>query len=536
MSEEQHVHHYSHHARLHQRRNRWTATKVFLLCAVIFLAGAGIIYAVWGGSEDKPESVLVGKGTIIEEVTVTGRVQPVDDIRLSFEQSGKIKSVFVNIGSRVVPGQALAELDAQELSAKLYEAEAGIESARAKLQELERGARPEELRIREADLEKAEQDLENYYADTYTVLSDAYAKADDAVRSKTDALFANDDTTNAQLTFSSSDSQAQVDAIELRILSGAELLVWKGEVNIAAPTTVREALETLLASAEKHLVVARNFLSRAYDAVGKSFGVSAALVEEYKTNIAVGRTNVNTALANVVSRKQAIAGQKITVLKYERELELLRTGSAPEQVAEQSARVKQAEAQRDLIAAQIGKMTLRSPIEGLVTKQDATPGEIVSPQAPLISIISPGSLEIETNIPEVDIGRVMVGNPVVITLDAFPGEKFDGKVSYIEPAETIIDGVVNFKVTALFLKPDERFKSGLTANMNIETVRKTNVVVVPQFAVLEKDAGTFVRKIEGTGVFETPVQTGIRSRDGNVEVISGLREGDRVENVGMKSR
>ena len=72
-------------------------------------------------------------------------------------------------------------------------------------------------------------------------------------------------------------------------------------------------------------------------------------------------------------------------------------------------------------------------------------------------------------IPETDIGKVAMGDAVSMTLDAFSGETFTGTVFYIDPAETILQGVVDYKVKVSFNKPDTRLKSGLTANLDIQT-------------------------------------------------------------------
>jgi HlyD family secretion protein len=189
----------------------------------------------------------------------------------------------------------------------------------------------------------------------------------------------------------------------------------------------------------------------------------------------------------------------------------------------------------------LDKTVLRSPIAGVITKQDAKLGQIVTvttsavANSALISIISQNRLEIETNVPEVDIGRVSTDNPVAITFDALLGETFSGKVVKIDPAETVVEGVVNYKVTILFNDGDNRVKSGLTANLSIKTASKTDVLTLPQYAIVEKDAGTFVRVPVAGGFRDDAVTLGLRSADGTVEIITGVTEGETVVNVGYKT-
>ena len=103
----------------------------------------------------------------------------------------------------------------------------------------------------------------------------------------------------------------------------------------------------------------------------------------------------------------------------------------------------------------------------------------------------------------------------------------------MEPAEIGVVGVADDKIAVIEPKADGRLKGGLTANLSIETVRKENVLILPQFAIIENDQGTFVRKA-GAVSADIPVRIGIRSQDGRVEVVSGVTEEEEVLNIGFK--
>ena len=106
----------------------------------------------------------------------------------------------------------------------------------------------------------------------------------------------------------------------------------------------------------------------------------------------------------------------------------------------------------------------------------------------------------------------------------------------IDPAETIIDGVVNFKIKIAFDAPDPLVKSGLTANLMIETKIKADALTLPQFAIQETDQGSFVKKIENGTATQVPIAVGIRSKDGTIEILTGVAEGDSVKNIGAKTQ
>ena len=77
-------------------------------------------------------------------------------------------------------------------------------------------------------------------------------------------------------------------------------------------------------------------------------------------------------------------------------------------------------------------------------------------------------------------------------------------------------------------------KSGLTANVSIQTKHKNSVLMLPQYAILQTDAGNFVKTLSGTSVVQDPVALGIQDQNGNVEIISGVAEGEKVINIGLK--
>ena len=158
---------------------------------------------------------------------------------------------------------------------------------------------------------------------------------------------------------------------------------------------------------------------------------------------------------------------------------------------------------------------------------DARVGEYANASSPLISIISDTSFEIEANVPEADIAKIHVGDQAKITLDAYGSDVFfEGRVVTIDTAETIIDNVPTYKVTLAFTKNDTRIKSGMTANIDIATARKENVLSIPQRAVINKDGQKTVMVVTGTDTTtETTVTTGLRGSDGSIEIIEGITEG-----------
>jgi HlyD family secretion protein len=500
-----------------------------IIGAIIIVAIIGMIIS--SGNGEPPKTFSVRRGTITQEVTVTGKTKPVTDIRLAFEKAGTVSRVPVKVGDAVQPGDVLAELSNTELRAQLAEAEATLAVQQAKLNELKRGSRPEDVQIKQTELKKAEQDLANDYQSVFDTLNDAYVKADDAVRKETDDLFTNDEETNPQLTFSVFDTQKEIDAEFKRQQASTELRAWKAELDtLVSRPTDRALMDQDIAKSTAHLLVIREFLNKAMDAVLASASLSATTANTYKANITTARTSVATALTNVSTQAQTIASQKVTVLKIQDELALTLAGSTPETVAGQQAQVMQASANVDVVRAQLAKTVIRSPIAGIVTKQDAEIGEIAQPNTPLVAVISGGQLEIEANVPEVDMAKMNVGDPASITLDAYGDDVvFAGRVAAIDPAETVVEGVPTYRTTFTFAEPDPTIKPGLTANLTVIADQKEQALIIPQQLIVYRDGKKFVTVHLGPDATEErEVRTGIRGTDGTIEILSGLAETDTL--------
>lgn len=187
------------------------------------------------------------------------------------------------------------------------------------------------------------------------------------------------------------------------------------------------------------------------------------------------------------------------------------------------AQVKQAEAALALVDHQIGDSMIKAPIDGTITKSNYEISEQINASAPAFSMLGENNFEIEIDISEADIAKVEVDDPVEVTLDAFGDEiKFNGYVYFIEPAETVIQDVIYYKVKINFEAGEHDVKSGMTANAVITTAQKDNVVIAPSRAIIEKNGvGKFIRILEKGGMVERPVEVGLRGDGGTVEILSG---------------
>ncbi len=561
-----------------------------LLIAAVLIGG----YLIFGRQKRQPvyNFVIAGRGDVTQEVSVTGRVKPVEKVDLAFEKSGKVSKIYVNIGDRVTAGQTLVVLNNADIEAQLLQAEAEVESAKslltqqeaallsqeAKLNEAKRGTRTEELQIAETNVANAQKSLadaqtslknakqtadislSNLYGKVKDILNDAYAKSDNAINTQTANMFSNASSDSPKLTFSTTDSQAKIDSEFQRALAGNSLLALKADVDNLSSSY--QAIDNLLTDSQNQLIIMRTFLARLNTAVNYASGLSSTTLDAYKTSVTAAWTNVNTAIANINNQAQLIASQKATnqsnidtaqsavntaqntLSSAQDSLALKKAGSAPEQIASQEAQVKQAEANVASqkaqiksaeanvknIQAQLAKTIILSPIAGVVTRQDVKIGEIVSANNSLVSLISDAKFQIEANVPEADIAKVKTGDEAKVTLDAYGSDViFVAKVISIDPAEIMIEGVATYKTTLEFIKEDDSIRSGMTANIDILTAKRENTIFVPSRAIISRAGEKYLWTETAKGeIKERKIQTGLKGSDGNTEIVSGVTEGEKI--------
>lgn len=489
-----------------------------IIIVVVFLVLGTVTGAYYFSANSKPEYEVVTaeRRDLTEELTISGRVVAAQQVDLAFENSGKVSAVRARVGDRVNAGSLLVSLDHTGISADLLEAEARIQAEQALLGDLKRGSRPEELRVAQVKVANARVALEDARRDLKNKMRDAFTKSDDAVRNAVDQLYTNPRTNPALDKFTVSDSALRIELERRRLDMEKVLVEWRDE----APDTSARLGEIMA------------FLDRvAYMVNGLVEGASLtkSILEGYKTDIAAARTNTNTAVVNVSTAEEKVRKAESDVALAEEELALKKIGATEEKIAAQEAALDQAKARASSIRAKLEKTALHAPFRGVVTVQDAKVGAIVSANMPVVSLIADGVFEIEAVAPEIDIPKIAGGDAAKITLDAYGYETvFAAVVTRIDPAETIVEGVVTYTVTLRFEKADERIKSGMTANVAILTEKREQVVAIPSRAVEEADGTKIVRVRKGGVVVETPVVTGLEGLDGFVEIQNGILENEEV--------
>lgn len=471
------------------------------------------VYAFTGGGNDAGTTLTVRATDFHKQVSVSGTVVAAQDAELGFAASGRISSVYAQVGDRVGAGALIAETENGDLVAVLTQKQAALKKAEADLSTLRAGTRPEELAVSETVVANAETSLVSAVKNAYTVI-------DDAVHNKADTLFTNP-RTNPYLNFTVSNAslkgivEADREAVEDVLTS------WKSVIANISVASVADAAAT----SQAYIAQVTTLLADANAALNQGVpdqDVSAATLATYATTLATARSNVSTVSSTLTTDQN-------TLLKARRNLELAQAGTRPETVVAQEAAVASAAAEVKNASAALTKTRVVAPFNGTVTRMDAKVGEVVSPSDKYIAIQSSGAFQIETFVSEVSISGVSVGNPATTTLDAYGSSvTFPARVIAVDPSETEKDGVPTYKTTLEFLTRDPRVRSGMTANVLIGTGILHDAIVIPTGAIALNAGDPFVSVVVGKNIERRSVTLGESPSLGFTHVLSGLVDGDII--------
>ncbi len=170
-------------------------------------------------------------------------------------------------------------------------------------------------------------------------------------------------------------------------------------------------------------------------------------------------------------------------------------------------------------------LTVYAPSSGIVLKREALPGKYVEPGTTLYEVADLSTVWISADIYESEVAAVRLKQSALVTFAAYPGTTFRGNVSYIYPSLNTDTRTVRVRVE--LPNPGLKLKPGMYGNVTLHT-DAIHTLVVPKEAVLETGLRQLVFLDRGQGRYEpAPVKLGRRSQD-DVEVLEGLKEGDRI--------
>jgi multidrug resistance efflux pump len=425
---------------------------ILVVVALVGLAAAGL----WALSRREPHPT---------GLTVTGTIEA-RDVDLSPKTTARIAAIRVEEGSRVRRGDLVIQLDDAELVAEVARLEAGVRVAQAQLRDLVAGARKEEIAEARAQVGRAEATLAD-------LLAGARREEIQAARQVV----------------------AQAEARQRDLEAGArvqEVEQAKSAVASAEATRVwtEREYERLKALYDKDLVAAAD-KDRAWQAFEVArlqertareqlalvlAGPRSQQVEAARAEVRQARERLR--LLEVGPRPDQVEAARAEVRAARERLALVEAGPRPGQVDTARAQLAQAEATLAQARARLADTRIDAPMDGVVLRKNLEPGAIASPGGAIVTLVDPTDLWVRAYIAETDLGRVHVGQTARVTVDAFPGQPFQGRVTEIASSAEFTPRNVQtqkervnlvFRLKIAIANPDGRLKPGMPADAVIAT-------------------------------------------------------------------
>ena len=246
--------------------------------------------------------------------------------------------------------------------------------------------------------------------------------------------------------------------------------------------------------------------------------------------------------------RQREADLKVAELNFERSKNLFQRGLlAKQSLDDAESRYMAAVAQFDLSKAQLNQNDSRlqelrinlqntsvvSPVDGFVGKRSVDPGAMVNTNTAIASVVDISRLRLIVNVVEKDLRLVNAGDPAEVEVDAYPGEKFQGKIARVAP---VLDPATRTATMEVEIpNGDNKLKPGMYARISLTVDQHTNVLVVPKNAVVDysNSRGVWVPNDSNRAAF-MPLKLGIENTQ-QIEVLEGMPEGGRFVTTGASA-
>ncbi len=226
--------------------------------------------------------------------------------------------------------------------------------------------------------------------------------------------------------------------------------------------------------------------------------------------------------------KVSLAQAQATYNTAKQHLDTLNSVGQREQIRAAQAQVDASKAHYENSSVQVGYGKITSPISGIVSDRPVYPGEMPASGTPLMTIVDISNVVARANVPVQEAGFIKVGRPATIT---GPDGDIAGKVVVVSPA--VNPNTTTVEVWVQAPNPDEKLKPGGTVRVAIKAETLQDVTLVSSSAILNSDEGGQIVIVITPDNIAHQHKVSIGVRQGiNVEIVSGVNEGDKVVTVG----
>jgi len=420
--------------------------KKFILISILVLITVSVMACSAAAPSPTPQAQpTLAAVKASAKIVAEGKVVPAKNASLGFQIGGVVAQVPVTVGSQVKAGQVLAQLDSKNLDLSLAQADANLAVAQSRLNQAKRGPTADDL----AAAQQAVKSAQAAYDKLLKPDPDDLAAAQQAVKS----------------------AQAAYDKLlkpDPNDLAAAKVDLDKAQ---AAIKTAQAAYDAVGGDSNPYagMLPQRLALQNAYLDLQKAQTAYNRVTTPSDAQVQQALSALQTAKNQLtkLNPSDAQVQQAVSALQTAKD-QLTKLNPVAEDIAAADANVKASQAARDLAADQLTKVKLVAPFDGTIASVDINPGEQANVGTPVIRLADLSNMQIETtDLTEINVVNVNVGDAATVTLDAIPGLELTGKITSIKGFGDNRQGDIVYTLVITLDKQDPRLRWNMTAKVSI---------------------------------------------------------------------
>ncbi len=515
--------------------SRTCSQVVWLALAVAGLSGC----SAFNRTPSKTESLLkVSRGDVVVEVIETGAVEATKVVEVKSRVSGRIKRILVEEGDLVTKGDLIAEIDPEETEFQVEQTRAQLRGAQASIARttIEIAQRRETLaaQLRQSIIrvEQLRKELGVQPTLTQSAIRGAQAALDVARTTRQQLVVSTHPNERTAL-------QAELDQAKVS-LENTKLELSRLRNLLAREFVAQREVD----NQQLQVDVAESRMRSVQQRMGR-------LAQQHQTELRTADDRIRQAEAELTRARTGIVQDSTKAKELESAEAAIRVARAQlKDVDALIASRAQSQATADQISSQLrdtvrqlGETAIRAPIDGIITAKLIQEGELVaslgsfSSGTPVVRLEDRSKMLVRLNMNEIDAAKLKLGMRTRVLIDAIPGREFLGSVTKIAPSKVAAgagaataDSVVRFAIEVQLEDKDSAVKSGMTAKVTVETLRKNKVLTVPADYLVTEGTNNFLLLPAEKGKTEPrrqKVTIGAKS-NASVEIVSGANEGQEL--------
>ncbi len=507
---------------------------LIIIAVIILIIGFGILGGVRARGQDATalenlETEPIKQGDLEITVGANGVARSHQSAQLLWKTQGTVSEVKVEVGDQVADGDILASLERTSLPQSVILAQADLVEAQRALDDL-LNSRSQQAQARKA-VEKAKQALEDALNPelTQALAIEAIAAAQKTVEEaqRTLNIMVNPvsqsakDQAYATLLLAENaleNTRDQIELVERKLKKDeSQYNFWES----------KDLYQDILENLERKLVKDQ----RAYEDALQRY--NNLLKPPDPDDLALAEAAVALAQAQLAYSEREynrikdgnspadIAVLEAQLADAEREWERLQNGPDPDEIAAAEARIAAAR-------AILSQADVTAPFNGEVTQVAVNPGDPVSPDNLAFRLDDLSRIFVDTQVSEVDINRIQLGQTALLTFESIPAKEYRGKVAEVLSVGEIVEGVTFFTVHIEISDPDRQIKPGMTSSVTFVVDELSDTLLVPNRSLRMLDGKRVVFVKQGSNLFPIEVNLGLASETYSQVLEGDLKLGDLV--------